>query len=507
MHKHPHHRFWFPLKNRLSLHRWLLTSFLLSLLLALNLPPVTAANSAPAELPSLGLASTYDISLNQERLLGQGWLRQFRAQSAIHNDALTQDFTERLIQNLATWNKQLERKELDILLVDQRELNAFAVPGGIVGVNTGLFIYADHEDEFASVMAHELAHISQRHFARRVQAAQDMQWQTLAGLLAGILVASQGHADAGVAAIMGSQALSIQNQLAWSRTYEQEADRIGMETLVAAGYPAAAMPQMFNQMQRLASLGGRPPEFLLTHPLTETRIADAYARADQLNTRQSRVLGKDYQMLRVRLAFHHLQPQDALNLFAPAANQASNLTLPAALVYAQSLNAKAQGDKSTYLANLQRLAQSEPDWLLVQYLYIEALASNNNWELAFNQLDALIASAPGFYPAQLLRADFLQSLNRWEPARSQLHQLSLQRPNDPYIWHLLAEAAGKSGRNMQLHQARAEYFQLTGRFRSALEQLDLALEQARQQQQPWGVQLAIRERRKDLDNLRNQMEL
>ena len=477
----------------------LLIYLVFTLTLFLPLQSITA--EAP-ELPSLGLASTYEISLNQERLLGQGWLRQFRAQTKLYDDPLTQDFTERLILRLATWNNHLEQKELDVLLVDQRQLNAFAVPGGVVGINTGLFTFAPFEDEFASVIAHELAHISQRHFARRVQASQDVQWKTMAGLLAGILVASQGHADAGIAAIAGTQAAAIQNQLAWSRGYEQEADRIGMETLTAAGYAAEAMPQMFNQMQRIASLSGRPPEFLLTHPLTESRIADAQARADQQNKQVARVRGKDYEMIRARVIFHqYANPNDALSLFSR--QQSSDESLR----YAKALHARASGNTEVGLNLLAALAKQEPDWLLLQFLLAEALAEDERWEEAAKKLADLLAYAPSYYPAQQLQADIYSRQQEWDKARRLLQQLSQARPKDPSIWFQLAEAAGKVDRQIQLHQARAEYFQLTGRFRQAFEQLDLALDQARLQNQPWVVQSAIRERRKELEGLRSAMEM
>ena len=489
-----------PLLEKRLLHQnnWLV-SFLFVLFLFMPRQSITA--EAP-ELPSLGLASTYDISLNQETLLGQGWLRQFRSQSKLYDDPLTQEYTEHLIQRLATWNRHLENKSLDVVLVNQRQLNAFAVPGGVVGINTGLFTFAPFEDEFASVVAHELAHISQRHFARRVQASQDIQWKTMAGLLAGVLAASQGHADAGIAAIAGTQAAVIQNQLAWSRGYEQEADRIGMETLVAAGYAAEAMPEMFNQMQRIASLSGRPPEFLLTHPLTESRIADAQARADQQAIKKPRITGRDYEMIRVRVIFsQYANSDDAYSLFSRQQSSSQSLC------YAKALRAKAKGDVATSLELLTTLADQDPSWLLPQYLLAEAFVKEQHWEGAAKVLDDLLLYAPSYYPALQLQADIFRQQQAWDKARLILQQLSQSRPKDPVVWFQLAEAAGKVDAQIQLHRARAEYFQLNGRFRQAFQQLDLAQEQARLQNQPWAVQSSIRERRRELESLRSLMDM
>lgn len=473
------------------------------LLIVLVFFPLHSITAETQDLPSLGLTSSFEISTHQERLLGQGWLRQFRAQTPLYHDPLVQDYTEQLVQRLATWNHALEQKQLDVLLVDQRQLNAFAVPGGIVGIHTGLFVFAPHEDEFASVVAHELAHISQRHFARRVEAAKGAQWATMAGLLAGILVASQGHTDAGVAAIAGTQAAAIQSQLAWSRVYEQEADRIGMETLVAAGYPAEAMPRMFNQMQRLASLSGRPPEFLMTHPLTESRIADAQSRADQLQTGSQPKQSRDYELIRTRIVFHNIRNStDAMTLLNRQPGRSE-----AAQHYAAALQARSEGDAVTSLAQLEQLLVKDPDWLLARYLLAEELINQKKWQQAQDQLQELRLFAPAYYPAQFLQAEMHIQQQEWDTARRILQKLSTSRPNDPQVWYQLAEAAGKADRQVQLHQARAEFFQLTGRFRQAFNQLDLALEQAALQNQPWGVQASIRERRRELENLRSLMDL
>ena len=474
-----------------------------SVLMLLTWVLVSLSIPASAQgLPTLGHASSYDISLHQERHLGQAWLRQFRSQARLHQDPLVQHYMEDLIRRLAVYTQGLESRELDVLLVDQRQLNAFAVPGGIIGVNTGLFAFATHEDEFASVMAHELAHISQRHFARRVEAARGAQWSTMAGLLAGILVASQGHADAGIAAIAGTQAAAIQSQLAWSRTHEQEADRIGMETLAAAGYSPEAMPAMFQQMQRLASLSGRPPEFLMTHPVTESRIADAWSRADQLASNRSRIKGRDYELLRARLIFHQeSRPAEAQRLFLQQQPTAVGKA------YAQVLRDQKEERWDAALKGMQGLHQEEPDWLLLHALYAELLLQAERWDQVEAELKALLALVPSYYPGRYFLAELYARTDHWSQAQRELRRLSRERPGDPHIWFLLAEAAGKSGRLVDLHRARAEYFQLTGRFNQAFSQLDLALDKARQLNEPWQEQEVIRERRRALQEKRELMDL
>lgn len=478
------------------------------LALALGLSLVTGEQpsiAAHSELPSLGLVSSLVISANQEKYLGQAWLRQFQGQTQLLNDPLVKDFTETSIQSLATWNRDLASKQLNVLVVNQRQLNAFAVPGGIVGINTGLFVFALNEDEFVSVIAHELAHLSQRHFARRVEASQEVQWKTLAGLLAGILAASKGHTDAGIAAIAGTQAAAIHSQLAWSRTYEQEADRIGMQTLAAAGYAPSSMPRMFKQMQRIADLSGRPPEFLLTHPLTQNRIADAEARANQLEmtaTNNEPLAGYDYQLLRVRVIFNqYLSSAEALGQL-----KLSQLH-PDARLYMQALEAKGKNQPEVALRLIAELAKQRPEHLLTQYLLAEALIDAKQLEEANKKLAQLLEVAPSYYPALYLQAKLFSQKGDWLEARNLFKQLSLSRPEDVDIWFNLAETAGKAGQTMQLHLARAEFFQLTGRFKQAFEHLDLAAIEAQKNNQPWGVVSSIRERKKHLQNLAEQLDM
>ena len=156
-----------------------------------------------------------------------------------------------------------------IVLIDAKEINAFAAPGGVVGVNLGLMLNAADVHEYSSVMAHELAHLSQRHFARGVEARRAQTLPALVGLAAAIMIGAIGGGDAGIAAVSGVQAAAQANQLRYSRGREQEADRIGLNTLVRADLDPQGMARMFDRMHRAYRFTRKPPEFLLTHPLSE----------------------------------------------------------------------------------------------------------------------------------------------------------------------------------------------------------------------------------------------
>src|SRR5690606_29011175 len=205
---------------------------------------------------------------------------------------------------------ELSDHRLAFLMIDSDVLNAFAAPGGIVGVNAGLFLYAENEGEFASVLAHELAHISQRHYARSVEEQRNNRLPSMAGLLASLLIGAAAGGEAGQAALMTTQAIGLENQLRFSRSNEEEADRIGIRNLYNAGFNPDDMSGMFEHMLRASSFSQRPPEFLSTHPLDERRIADSRNRANTYPA-VDYVPNPEYLLMRERVLLHYARNYQA----------------------------------------------------------------------------------------------------------------------------------------------------------------------------------------------------
>ena len=193
--------------------------------------PLPAA--AEYNLPSLGDTSSSIMSAQQEYQLGRAWLSMLRGAVPTMDDPLIKSFIEHHVYGIAE-TSQLEDRRLAFVLIDSPQLNAFAAPGGVVGVNGGLFLNAYTEAEFASVMAHELAHLSQRHFARNLQQQERMRIPMMTAMLAGVILAAAGGGDAGIAALASTQAAAIQEQRRFSRQNEQEADRSGLTNLERA---------------------------------------------------------------------------------------------------------------------------------------------------------------------------------------------------------------------------------------------------------------------------------
>jgi predicted Zn-dependent protease len=270
----------------------------------------TSSQVMAQNLPSLGDGSSRIVSPQMERRIGEAFLRQLHANLPISEDVLVQYFIEQHMQNLAQ-HAQMREPLQSIIVVDSPEINAFAAPGGIIGINLGLLLYAQDIHEYSSVVAHEFAHISQRHFARGIEEQQAASVPMIASMIAALLVGAAGGSEAGMAALSAAQAAGQSNQLRFSRERESEADRVGLNTLQRANLDPNAMSRMFERMQNAYRFTQRPPEFLLTHPLSETRISDARNQArDFLADEPDDEARKwpdqlEYQLVRIRAKQHY----------------------------------------------------------------------------------------------------------------------------------------------------------------------------------------------------------
>ncbi|MUT69018.1 M48 family metalloprotease [Stutzerimonas frequens] len=440
----------------------------------LTLACLFAQPSLSNELPSLGDASSGIVSPEQEHLLGRAWLSLLRGQVKQLSDPQLKDYVESSVYRLAE-TSQLQDRRLEFVLLDSPQLNAFAAPGGIIGVNGGLFIHAQTEAEYASVMAHELAHLSQRHFARGLEAQQRMQLPMMAAMLAGVVAAAAGAGDAGIAAIVSTQAAAIQAQRRFSRQNEQEADRIGIANLERAGYDPRAMPSMFGRLMRQYRYDQKPPEFLLTHPVSESRIADTTNRAEQYaqgGTQDS----LRYQLMRARtqLKFEST-PGVGAKRFRAMLDE--NPEMDAAR-YGLALAQMKAGQLADAANSLAPLLAKAPDDLTYNLAQVELDITANRLQHAQTRLQRLLQLYPGNYPVRQMHIDLLMERGETQQAERELDKLAEQRHRDPDIWYQVAEVRGLSGNIVGLHQARAEYFALVGDYDQAIEQLDLAKRRA-----------------------------
>lgn len=458
--------------------------FRLSFSLVLALFPaglaVGASDKPPvaSTLPELGQPADQIADRPTETRLGQAWLRQLRASTPIWQDPLVRDYLARVLYRLAL-QTTLQAPRFSLVVVDDRSVNAFAVPGGVVGINTGLLLTAESEDEVASVLAHELGHLSQRHFARSQEAGQYSQWIALAGLLAsiaGAAAAGPASGNIGLAAGMSAQALSAQNQLRYSRAYEQEADRIGMQTLTQAGYDPRAMPTFFLRMERATSQLGYMPEFLLTHPLSSNRLSDLERRVTEL-TRRLQPTEPDFALMKTRLQVaYSSQPDELIRSWQTRIEQGdAGITERFGLALALLRSGRLDAAEIT-LAPLRKADPSRLDYRITQ---VDILLARRDYAAAW----AAALENLQIFPDQISAMDRATraalAAGKAAEIRPALEAMTRDIGNEPQLWRLLADCAISQKDTLMVFRARAELLYLTNRAKAAEEQLRNALRLAR----------------------------
>jgi len=259
-------------------------------------------------LPDLGDVSQATISPQQERQIGEQSMFEIRADKSYLDDAEVSDYLNQLGYQLVA-NSNEPGQEFEFFALNDNTINAFAMPGGFIGVNTGLILTAQSESELASVLSHEIAHVTQHHLARMVAGQKFDSIASMAAIAVAIL-AARSNPDAAQATIAGAQAGAIQRQLNFTRTHEEEADRIGLATLQKAGFDIRAMPAFFERLQKATRLlEGNMPSWLRTHPITSDRIADIASRVQQTPYRLV-ADSRSFHLVRAKLQAMQKSPQE-----------------------------------------------------------------------------------------------------------------------------------------------------------------------------------------------------
>ncbi|HEY5679556.1 MAG TPA: M48 family metalloprotease [Pseudomonadales bacterium] len=446
---------------------------------ALCLLTAAASTDVSDDLPVLGDASSSMISPELERQIGRDFLKQVHAGLPTISDPVLKHFVTRQLTDLLQYS-QVRENLLGVVLIDSDQINAFAAPGGVVGVNLGLLLHAQDVHEYSSVMAHELAHLSQRHFARGVEEARSKTLPTIASLLAAIMIGAVGGGEAGMAAISASQAASQSSQLRYSRGREQEADRIGLNTIVRAGMDPDGMARMFERMQRNYRFSRTPPEFLLTHPLSETRISDAKSQAREYPQRDY-ADSPDYAMMRVRAQIYYApNAAGAVAQFEKAVRDDPE-SVPAR--YGLALAQSRAGLHAEAIAGGDALFTADPQKILYIASYAELLIEAEKLDQATRLLSHHLALNPDNATLAAMYSEALIRDQRYREAEAVLERQSVVNKDDVDVWYNLAEVSGKAGNIIGVHRARAEYFALHGAYQRAIQHLEYARRLVREDNQ------------------------
>lgn len=438
----------------------------------------TDDNSRDINLPEIGDPSGTVISPQQEVELGAAFFRNLHNQLRISEDPEINDYIQAIGQKL-TANSDDPSHAYHFFVVMEPDINAFAGPGGYIGVNSGLILTSEAESELASVLAHEIAHVTQRHLYQAFQAAGRLSLPMAAAMLAGILLgAKSGNAQAGQAAMIAAQAASQQYQINFTRDNEAEADRVGMQTLSKSQFDPRAMPIFFERMQQSTRFAGHAlPEFLLTHPVTVSRISDTRGRAENYTYRQYQD-SFVYQIIRAKLyVIGAKSPGEAEKYFRATGDQGTRQQQDVAR-YGLALALQAQRKYDESRALLQKLVTRYPE----QSHFLNALAKL--------EIDAHhYPDAVKLYETGVQRfsensgilfnyAKLLLLIKKPPEARNLLTTYSSLLPPSSELYELLAECYGELHNEAESHRYLAEYYYLNGQTHTAIAQMKMARQYA-----------------------------
>ncbi|OOZ37488.1 M48 family metalloprotease [Solemya velesiana gill symbiont] len=427
-------------------------------------------------LPEIGAPSGSVLTPSEEQKLGQAFMRSIRKTMDLLDDPLANSYIQSLGNRLAQQTGSTAGS-YNFFIVDNPQVNAFAGPAGNIGVYTGLITTTESESELASVMAHEIAHVSQNHLVRTYDAVSRMSVPAAAMILAAIVIgAAANNPDAAVAAATGIQAGMVQRQINFTRNHEEEADNIGIQILAAADFDPRSMPVFFDRMGQATRLydTGQLPEFLRTHPVTSNRIADAHGRADQYRYRQ-RPDSLEYHLLRAQLkASEFTQDKNAVQFFGSSLRDGRYRNEEGQRYgYMLSLIAAREMDRAREQLNI--LLKQRPQQ--IHYIVADALLLKKTGQ-PDQGIAALIDGLtlyPGNYPLTIYLAQSLLEAGRPAEAIPVLEKQVAGHPDDSSLYKLLAQAAGDSGDTTLGRQYLAEYHYHSGNLEPAMQQLQLAL--------------------------------
>ncbi len=425
------------------------------------------------QLPALGDTSAQITSSLEEERMGRQFMRNARRHLDFSDDpeivSYIRSLGNRLLESVG-----LPVDEFHFTVVNDTNLNAFAVPGGFISVHTGLIARTESEAELASVMAHEITHITQRHLARMIERAKQRSIPAVAAMVAAILVGGQ----VGSAALMGANAALAADQLKYNREFEKEADAIGLKMLAGAGFDPSAMPSFFLKLQKSSSLlAGDVPEYLRTHPLSVNRIAESEARAAGYEFKGSE---ESVDFFHIRARVQALMSSDSVrqaNLFSAQENR--EIGVRRAESYGEALALMKAGRFDNARSVISQLLKDFPDYNFYRLLEGQIASSAGNAEVAVDIFEDVYLDKKDD-PARIrYYAKALMAVERYEVARKILRRWQRLDRQEPGVYELLSRVEGERGRLAEAFQARAEYFAARFEPGRALEELGKARRSAR----------------------------
>lgn len=428
--------------------------------------PVQAQDSR-YELPDIGTAAASTLTIDQELRYGDAYMRMLRSSQPIVHDPVLNEYISNLGHQLVAHANDV-KTPFHFFMIQDRNINAFAFFGGYVALHSGLFLHANSESELASVVAHEIAHVTQRHLARAMEAQANRSPATMAALVGSLLLAIASP-QAGIAAITATQAGAIQGQINYTRSNEKEADRFGIVTLSKAGFDPHDMPRFFGRLADEFRYASKPPPMLLTHPLPEDRITDSRARAQSYPPLR---LGPslEYHLAKARIVARHagIDSEAAIDWMDRRLKKASTALAPTyrygkALAYLDTKKL----DKAEPI--LLELLKTEPN----NNFYLDAIADlylyKKEHQTAIDILAKALDKKPNNPVLTINYANLLNESDQVDKAVRILQRYTHDYPEDINGWSLLADAHKKLDNPDEELAAKGEIFALRANWTKAIQ--------------------------------------
>lgn len=425
----------------------------------------------PIELPDMGDSSSRVLTSAHEQRLGQGAYHQLRRGNYLLEDPESTEYLQMIGESIASGTNQ-PVDSFRFFIVNDNTLNAFAMPGGYIGMNTGLMIKAESEHELGGVLAHEITHVTQKHIARIIEATRPYDYATAALMLAAIVL-SGGDPEITQAALSIGLAGSVQQQINFTRAHESEADRVGIHLLAKAGLDPKGMAQFFERIDkqnRYYSTRYQIPEFLRTHPVTNRRITEANARAQEYSQLKPTTSGL-FELIRERIrVLNHKNPSEAVDYYTQR-----NSAPTAATQYGHAIALLQNGQSAAAQRMLKTLLEQDTSNLYYHLAHATAALNNRQNTLALQSYATAHELFPESTAAIIRYAEALLQLKQPQQARNILQKLNTRQRDNPQVHRLFARSAAELKLLVATHLHTVDYHLSLGDKKTARAQLNTAL--------------------------------
>ena len=433
--------------------------------------PYSAPANLDTSLPDLGDVSQTVLTPQDEQRIGEQIMRDVSTSDDVVQDIEIIDYLNALGNRLVAASPDKLQK-FNFFVVQDNSINAFAMPGGVVGVHTGLIAVSNSESELASVLGHEIGHVTQHHLARMLASQKYDTFKNIAGIALALLVA-RSNPELANGALVASSAVGVQRQLDYTREHEREADRVGLSILDAAGFDVRAMPAFFTTLQRGTRFTeGTAPSFLRTHPLTAERIADVANRVEAMPYHQV-ADSLTFNLVKAKLRANTGLAQDAVEQFQDNLKE-HRFANETAEHYGLAVAMLRKNDIAGTQNQMQWLRKNAEKNAFIESLDARIQVARNNPQAAAAQYAKGLSAFPAHRGLIYGYAEHFLAINQPDKAIKLVQEKLSLYPNDAYFYDILAKAYAVKNKNLLRFQAQSEAYYRQYNLQKAIEQMELA---------------------------------